>query len=144
MNYILFNIVTLAICVGIIVAFRQSDKNNRSIEKAKRYGDKIKEDLEVFINEKNSSLSDLSTELAVQQSTAIATVKKLDDLSKMFLKQTETVEARAETIKKIDEYISESGQTIQKLMDMTSLAEKNLTEITREADFVDLACKSYQ
>ena len=55
MNYILFNIVTLAICVGIIVAFRQSDKNNRSIEKAKRYGDKIKEDLEVFINEKNSS-----------------------------------------------------------------------------------------
>lgn len=142
MNYILFNIVTLAICVGIIVAFRQSDKNNRSIEKAKRYGDKIKEDLEVFINEKNSSLSDLSTELAVQQSTAIATVKKLDDLSKMFLKQTETVEARAETIKKIDEYISESGQTIQKLMDMTSLAEKNLTEITREADFVDSLAKA--
>ena len=79
MNYILFNIVTLAICVGIIVAFRQSDKNNRSIEKAKRYGDKIKEDLEIFINEKNSSLSDLSTELGVQQSKAIATVKKLDD-----------------------------------------------------------------
>ena len=142
MNYILFNIVTLAICVGIIVAFRQSDKNNRSIEKAKRYGDKIKEDLEIFINEKNSSLSDLSTELGVQQSKAIATVKKLDDLREMFLKQTETVEARAETIKKIDEYISESGQTIQKLMDMTALAEKNLMEITKEADFVDSLAKS--
>ena len=42
MNDILFNLITLVICIGIIIAFRQSDKNNRSIEKAKKYGDKIK------------------------------------------------------------------------------------------------------
>ena len=84
MIYILFNLITLVICIGIIIAFRQSDKNNRSIEKAKKYGDKIKEDLEAFVNEKNSTLSDLSTELGVQQSKAIATVKRLDDLRAMF------------------------------------------------------------
>ena len=142
MNYILFNLITLVICIGIIIAFRQSDKNNRSIEKAKKYGDKIKEDLEAFVNEKNSTLSDLSTELGVQQSKAIATVKRLDDLRAMFLEQTETVEARSAAIQDIDRYITESGQTIQKLMDMTALAEKNLMEITREADFVDSLAKS--
>lgn len=142
MNDILFNLITLVICIGIIIAFRQSDKNNRSIEKAKKYGDKIKEDLEAFVNEKNSTLSDLSTELGVQQSKAIATVKRLDDLRAMFLEQTETVEARSAAIQDIDRYITESGQTIQKLMDMTALAEKNLMEITREADFVDSLAKS--
>ncbi|XTB06398.1 hypothetical protein KP614_03975 [Treponema denticola] len=142
MIYILFNLITLVICIGIIIAFRQSDKNNRSIEKAKKYGDKIKEDLEAFVNEKNSTLSDLSTELGVQQSKAIATVKRLDDLRAMFLEQTETVEARSAAIQDIDRYITESGQTIQKLMDMTALAEKNLMEITREADFVDSLAKS--
>jgi len=142
MNYILFNLITLVICVGIIIAFRQSDKNNRSIEKAKRYGDKIKEDLEAFVNEKNSTLSDLSTELGVQQSKAIATVKRLDELRADFLVQSQTVEERSAAIQDIDRYITESGQTIQKLMDMTALAEKNLMEITREADFVDSLAKS--
>ncbi|UTC75595.1 hypothetical protein E4O03_02365 [Treponema sp. OMZ 792] len=142
MSYILFNLITLVICVGIIIAFRQSDKNNRSIEKAKRYGDKIKEDLEAFVNEKNSTLSDLSTELGVQQSKAIATVKRLDELRADFLVQSQTVEERSAAIRDIDRYITESGQTIQKLMDMTALAEKNLMEITREADFVDSLAKS--
>ena len=142
MSDILFNLITLVICIGIIIAFRQSDKNNRSIEKAKRYGDKIKEDLESFVNEKNSTLSDLSTELGVQQSKAIATVKRLDELRADFLVQSQTVEERSAAIQNIDRYITESGQTIQKLMDMTALAEKNLMEITREADFVDSLAKS--
>ncbi|UTC65009.1 hypothetical protein E4O00_02055 [Treponema sp. OMZ 788] len=142
MNYILFNLITLVICVGIIIAFRQSDKSNRSIEKAKKYGDKVKEDLEAFVNEKNSTLSDLSTELTVQQSKAIATVKRLDELRADFLEQTKTVEERSAAIRNIDRYITESEQTIQKLMDMTALAEKNLAEITREADFVDSLARS--
>ena len=142
MTYILFDLITLVICVGIVLAFRQSDKSNRSIEKAKRYGDKIREDLEEFVNKKNSDLTDLSTELDVQQTRAIATVKKLDDIYKQFLENTAGIEKRSAAIQEIDRYISQSEQTIQKLMDMTSLAEKNLTEITQEADFVDSLAKS--
>ncbi|WP_024470195.1 SpiroCoCo family coiled-coil protein [Treponema pedis] len=142
MIYIVLNIVTLIICIAIIIGFRQSDKNNRSIEKAKRYGEKIKEDLDIFINEKRSALTDLTTELGVQQTRAIATVKKLDEVYDQFMKNTGTIETRSAAIQEIDRYITKSEQTVQKLMDMTALAEKNLTEIGKEADFIDSLAKS--
>ncbi len=142
MIYVVLNIITLAICVGIIAAFRQSDKNNRSIEKAKRYGERIKEDLETFIGEKQSGLSELATELGVQQTRAIAAVKKLDEIYSQFMNNAGLLEDRSAAIQEIDRYIVKSEQTIQKLMDMTGLAEKNLTQITREADFVESLAKS--
>ena len=142
MIYIIFNILTLVICTAIIIGFRQSDKNNRSIEKAKRYGEKIKEDLDAFINERQSALTDLITELGVQQTRAIATVKKLDEVYEQFMKNTGAIETRSAAIQEIDRYITKSEQTVQKLMDMTALAEKNLTEITKEADFVDSLAKT--
>ena len=142
MNYVVLNIVTLAVCVGMIMIFRQSDKNNRSIEKAKRYGERIKEDLETFINEKQAGLSEVATELGVQQTRAIAAVKKLDEIYSQFMNNAGILEDRSAAIQEIDQYIVKSDQTIQKLMDMTSLAEKNLTQITREADFVESLAKS--
>ena len=141
---IIFNIITLVICVGIIISFRQNDKNNRSIEKARRYGEKIKEDLESFINEKQSNLSEVSTELEVQQTRAIAAVKKLDDIYNEFMSKSGTLESRSEAIKEIDRYIIKSDQTVQKLMDMTALAEKNLSAITKESDFIDSLARSIQ
>ena len=142
MIYFVLNVVTLIICIAIIIGFRQSDKNNRSIEKAKRYGEKIKEDLDAYINEKRSALTDLMTELGVQQTRAIATVKKLDEVYEEFMKNTGAIETRSAAIHQIDGYITKSERTIQQLMDMTDLAEKNLAEISQESDFIDSLAKA--
>lgn len=131
------HLITLLICIAIIIGFRQSDKNNRSIEKARRFGDKIKDDLNSFINEKKVILTDLTAELSAHQNKAIVTVKRLDDVYKQFLDNTAAIENRTAAIQEIDKYIAKSDQTIQKLMDMTALAEKNLTSISGEADFVE-------
>lgn len=140
MSYVL-HLLVLAICVAIILAFRQSDKNNRSIEKTKRYGEKVKVDFEGFIDKKRNELSDVITELDVKQSRAVAATKKMDEIYDQFNKKTTVIEAKANSIQKIEQYITKSEQRMQKLMDMSSLAERNLTQIAKEANFVDNLAK---
>ena len=51
------NILTLCVSIILILVFRQRDRNNRSIEKAKKFGDKLKDDLDGFIKELASLLA---------------------------------------------------------------------------------------
>ena len=43
---LLASAITLMISLMLILFFRQMDKNSRSIEKAKKYGDRVKDEIE--------------------------------------------------------------------------------------------------
>ncbi len=73
----LFNIITLVVSLLLILVFRQLDKNNKSIDKVKKYSDKIKTDLDTYFNTRSQALQDAAVELEVKQTQAIAAVKRL-------------------------------------------------------------------
>ena len=79
---LLTSAVTLVISLMLILFFRQTDKNNRSIEKAKKYGDRVKDEIEGFVNERTQNLRDAAIELDAKLSQAIAAVNKLDSIYK--------------------------------------------------------------
>ncbi len=137
MNFTSGNIITLCISLVLIILFRQLDKNNRSIEKVKKFGDKLKADLELFIKERTATLQESSIALDVQQAKAVAAVKRLESIREdLARKETEIIErtkAVAELGKQFDSY----DKTVKQLLEMTTHAETNLSRITSESDFAD-------
>lgn len=133
--------ITIICCLGITLTFRQTDKNSKYIEKLRKYSNKISDDLDSFVKEKTSNLSEVAIELNSKQTVAIAAIKKLDTLQDEFVRKTKMIESRMHTIEGIERQLNNSEQTMQKLLNMTLLAEKNLEQISRETDFVDSLAK---
>ena len=131
------NILTLCITFVIVIVFRQMDKGNRSIEKVKRFGDKLKDDISLFLKERTVKLEESSLALQVQQTKAVAAVKRLESIREEIEKREadllERTRAVTEFAKRIDTY----DATIVNLLEMTSQAEINLSKIAEESDFVN-------
>ncbi len=131
------NILTLCISLILLILFRQLDKNNRSIEKVKKFGDKLKAELELFIKERSSLLQESSIALDVQQAKAVAAVKRLESIREDLVRKEGELLERTKAVSNIEKHIHTSEETIKQLLDMTSLAEANLSKITSESDFAD-------
>ena len=138
---LLTSAITLVLSFMLILFFRQTDKNSRSIEKAKKYGDRIKDEIEGFVNERTQNLREAAIELDAKLSQAIAAVNRLDSIYNDFMKKSDVLTARSSSIDTIEKTVSEAEQTIKTVMDMTALAEKNLARVSQESDFVDSLAK---
>ena len=131
------NIITLCISVVLILLFRQMDSNNRSIEKVKKFGDKLKDELESFIRERSAKLDESSIALDVQQAKAVAAVNRLESIREEIAKKEEGLLERTKAVSEFGKQIESYDATIKQLLEMTALAEKNLSRITSESDFAD-------
>jgi len=131
------NIVTLCISLVLVLLFRQMDKNNRSIEKVKKFGDKLKADLELFIRERTDRLHESSIALDVQQTKAVAAVKRLESIREELVKKEAELMERTKSVSQIGKQIAMYDTTIKQLLEMTAQAETNLSRITSESDFAD-------
>ena len=138
---LLSSAVTLVLSFMLILFFRQTDKNNRSIEKAKKYGDRVKDEIEGFVNERTQNLRDAAIELDAKLSQAIAAVNRLDSIYNDFMKKSDVLTARSTSIDAIEKTVAGAEQTIKTVMDMTALAEKNLARVSQESNFVDSLAK---
>lgn len=131
------NIITLCISLVLIILFRQLDKNNRSIEKVKKFGDKLKAEIEVFIKERSAALQESSIALDVQQAKAVAAVKRLESIREDMVKKEAELVERTASVSSIGKQFEAYDATIKQLLEMTALAEVNLSKITAESDFAD-------
>lgn len=131
------NIITLCICLVLVILFRQLDKGNRSIEKVKKFGDKLKDDLEAFIKERTAKLEESSISLDVQQAKAVAAVKRLESIREDLEKREADLLARTKAVDDFGKQIATYDSTIRQLSEMTALAQENLSKIRAESDFAD-------
>jgi DNA repair exonuclease SbcCD ATPase subunit len=128
------NLLTLGIVAAVLILYRQLDKNNRSMDKVRKYGEKLKEDLSVFIAEKESAVRDYAIELDVQQKAA-------KELMNRLVLTDDALAGKAEAVARIDERISGYDKSLDELMKMTSRVEENLERIREESDFVESSAK---
>lgn len=133
--------ITLLLSLLMILFFRQMDKNSRSIEKAKKYGDRVKDEIEGFVKERTQHLRDAAIELDAKLSQAIAAVNRLDSIYNDFMKKSDILTSRSSTIDAIEKNVAGAEGTIKTVMDMAALAEKNLARVSQESDFVDSLAK---
>lgn len=124
------NLLTLGIVLIALVLFRQLDRNNRSLEKLRKYGEKLRDDLSAFVSEREAAVKDYAVELDVQRKSAKELLNRLVAVEEGFA-------ARAEGIVKIDERLTAYDNSLEELLRMTARAQENLDRLRDESAFTD-------
>jgi chromosome segregation ATPase len=131
------NILTLAICLLLVILFRQLDRNNRSLEKVRKFTDKLKDELDAFVKERTTRLEESTISLNVEQTKAVAAVKRLESIKEDLARRETELMERSVSVDDFGKKVAAYDITVKKLLEMTALAESNLTKITSESDFAD-------
>ncbi len=134
MVFSLGNLIVLGIVIVILAIYRQLDRNNRTLEKVRKYADKVKEELDAVIAEKVRNLKDLAIELEVQQKTAKEILKRTQGIEDGMKQKLDSADVIASRIKEYDRVLAE-------LVQMTRRAEENINRIKEESAFTDNVAK---
>ncbi len=129
-------IFSIGVSVALILMFRYLDRNGRSLEKVKKYTDKIKGDLDARFGEQLQKLNAAAVDIDVRQSQAIATVKRLEKQIEDFQLISENLSGRLAAIDEIDKKLSSYDSLLQQVMEMTANLEENMLRVGKESDAV--------
>lgn len=132
----IFNIVTIAICITLILAFRQLDKKDKSIEKVRKYSEKIIGDFEAYFTQKKDNLKEASLEIDTKQSHALASVKRLDSIIEEFNKKIAAQTSLVKTLERLEQKTAHYDALIKELLEMSERVEENLMKIKAESAFI--------
>ena len=124
------NLLTLGIVIVVLILYRQLDRNNRSMDKVRKYGERLKDDLGAFVAGKEEAVKDYAVELDVQQKSAKELLKRL-------VLTEEQLAAKADAVAKIDERLNSYDTSLDELLRMTDRAQENLLRLREESSFTD-------
>jgi|GEM_PF-866422 len=138
---ILLGLILIAVNIAISLFIRYLDRNNNSLEKVRRYADKVLSDFNEYVKDKTGELKNVATELEMAKHEGKILVSRLSSLATDFVSKAQGLEGRMQAIKDLEVHIAKSEGEMQKLMNMAELAEKNIEQIRREVGFVDSLAK---
>ena len=124
------NIITILIVLIVLALYRQLDRNNRSLDKVRRYSDKITADIESFVDQKTQEMKNLAIEIDVHQKTGKEVLKRIAAIEEGFSNKATEVDA-------INLRINEYDKAINELIGMTGKVDENLKRLHQESEFVD-------
>lgn len=124
------DLITLVVVLLILVIFRAMDRNNRSLEKLKRFSDKIAENLSATVAQKTTEVRDLSLELQASLKTGREILVRARGVEEM-------LQGRSSDIEEIQARFTEYDKALEELTGMSARVDKNLARIKDESEFVD-------
>ncbi len=124
------NIITILIVLIILALYRQLDRNNRSLDKVRRYSDKVTGNIEVFVDQKTQEMKNLAIEIDVHQKTGKEVLKRISAIEEGFSNKAAEIDA-------INLRITEYDKAINELVGMTGKVDENLKRLHQESEFVD-------
>ena len=128
------NVLVLFIVLVILAIYRQLDRNNRSLEKVKRFAERVQGDLDALVEQKATAIKDMGIELEVHQRAAREVLKRIQTLE-------DGLSKRAEQIEKIGNRIGDYDTALDELLKMTGRAQENITRIKDESEYIDTVGK---
>ncbi len=124
------NIITILIVLIILAIYRQLDRNNRSLDKVRKYSDKVTSDIEGFVDQKTQDMKNLAIEIDVHQKAGKEVLKRISAIEEGF-------SDKAAEIDVINTRINEYDKAISELVGMTGKVDENLKRLHQESEFVD-------
>jgi DNA repair exonuclease SbcCD ATPase subunit len=128
------NLITLGIMLLAFALYHQLTRRNSTLDKIREYGKRLKGELDEFVRQKETAVREYAVDLDVKQSAAKALLERLTLTD-------QELQARAETIAKIDERISAYDASLEELVHMTGRVQENLDRVRDEGVFVENALK---
>ncbi len=129
MDSILIGLVILAINLIVIFAMRYLDKNNQSSKR----GNSPQSSFDETVRQAYYKLQNVMNELNSGEARAMAVVSKITE----FEKKGDELDKKTLSIQNLETRLEQSGAEMQKLMNITQLAEENINQVRREAEFVE-------
>lgn len=130
MVFSLGNVITLFIVVLVLAIYRQMDRNNRSLDKIRRYSDKIKDELDGFVDGKTQEVKNLAIDLDVHQKTGKEILKRIVAIEDELGKKADHIEA-------VHQRMADYNKALDELNQMAGRVDENLKRLQEESDFVD-------
>lgn len=130
MQFLVVDFFVLVLVIGALMFFRRADRDNRSLEKVKRFTDRVIEDLSLVAEEKALSLRDIAVETDVHQQASKKAIERLREAEDGLAQKTQDMEelkARMETY----------NQALLELVSMTQKAEENISRLRDESAYID-------
>ncbi len=124
------NLVTLGIVIAMFVAYHLLTADNRSLEKLKRLGDRLRDELSAFVSAKAEEVKHYGIDLDVQQKAAKVVLEKIQEAQA-------TIDAESESITKIADRFREYDETLARLMDMTKRVDQNIAHLASQNEFIE-------
>ena len=129
------NVITIAVVVLILVAFRIADSRNRpNVDKLKRQSDMLTEKFSSFVEERTTEVRTLSAELAASLKNGAEILKRARAVEDTLAARTGDIEAIGAKFKQYDAALSE-------LDAMSGRVDQNLKRVREESAFLDQAGK---
>jgi chromosome segregation ATPase len=125
------NLLTLGIVVLCLILYRYVDKNNRSLDKVRKYAEKCKEDIAAYTQEKAAAVRNFGIDLDVERKAAAELMRHIQELTEQELAQ------KAQAIARIDERIKAYDSSLEELVKMTGRVQENMNRIRDESAFVE-------
>jgi len=119
------NLVTLAIVVAMFVAYHLLTADNRSLEKLKRLGDKLKDELGAYAESKREEIKHYGIELDVQQKAAKVVLEKIQQAQA-------TIDEKSDSVTEIADRFKEYDDILTRLMDMTKRVDQNIAHLAEK------------
>ena len=137
----LIGIIIFALNVAVSLLIRYMDRGSNSLEKVRKYADKVKSDFNDFVTNRTSDLQNVATELEVAKREGKVLLNRFNTLSTDFVSKAQGLEARMQTIRELEGHIAKSEDSMQKLLNLAEHADKNIEQIRKESNFVDSLAK---
>ncbi len=124
------NLVAIGITLILLLIYRVLDRDNRSLEKVKRYADKLRDDMAAYADQRAEDLKAYAIDLDVHQQAAKEVLRRVQAAE-------DALNARAEAIGGMAARIAEYDKALNELRDMSARVDENLVVIHEESAFVD-------
>ncbi len=124
------NVVAIGITLILLLVYRILDRDNRSLEKVKKYADKLRDDMSVWADQRSEDLKGYSIDLEIHQKAAREILRRVQAAE-------ESLNSRAEQIDGMAGKITEYDRALTELKDMSVRVDGNLIAIREESAFVD-------
>jgi chromosome segregation ATPase len=125
------NLITLIIVALTLLLYRQFDRKNRSLERVRKYADKVMGELDVYAAEKGAAVKDFGIALEVERKSAAELMKRLQALTEQELAE------KAAAIVRLEERLGDYDESLAELVGMTGRIQENLNRIRDESAFVE-------
>jgi chromosome segregation ATPase len=124
------DLLTFVVVLLILVIYRAMDRNNRSLEKLKRFSDKISENLSSVVTQRTGEVRDLTLELQASLKTGkeiLARARGVEEL----------LQGRTADIEEIQNRFAQYDSALAELTAMSARVDKNLTRLRDESEYVE-------
>jgi chromosome segregation ATPase len=129
------NLITLIIVALTLLLYRQLDRKNRSLERVRKYADKVMGELDAYAAEKGAAVKDFGIALEVERKSAAELMKRLQALTEQELAE------KAAAIVRLEERLGDYDESLAELVGMTGRIQENLNRIRDESVFVEYVGK---